>query len=78
MPVEGIILLLVEMRKVLLALEIWLMVWLIKLRNEAVDIDDFKLAVVDNDRLLNRSDLRNRLREADIGGLGSKGFLIVG
>lgn len=78
MPVEGIILLLVEMRKVLLALEIWLIVWLIKLRNEAVDIDDFKLAVVDNDKLLNRSDLRNRLREEDIRGLGNSGFRIVG
>jgi hypothetical protein len=78
MPVEGIILLLLEIRKVLLALDIWLIVWLIKLRNEAVDIDDFKLAVVDKDKLLNRSDLRNRLREADIGGLGNKGFLIVG
>lgn len=45
---------------------------------DAVEIDDDKVAVVDNDKLLRISDFLNLLRAEDVGGLGSKGFLIVG
>ena len=66
------------MRNVVLAFEIWLMVWLIKLRMDAVEMEDDNVAVVDNDRLLSRSDFLNLLRDEAMGGLGSSGFLIVG
>lgn len=72
------ILLLCPMRNVVLALEIWLMVWLIKLRIDALEMEDESVAVVDSDRLLSKSDFLNLLRDEAIGGLGSSGFLIVG
>lgn len=72
------ILLLWPMRNGVLALEIWLMVWLIKLRMDAVESEDDSVAVVESDRLLSRSDFLNLLRDDAMGGLGSSGFLIVG
>lgn len=74
----GMILLLWPMRNGVLALEIWLMVWLIKLRMDAVESEDDSVAVVESDRLLSRSDFLNLLRDDAMGGLGSSGFLIVG
>lgn len=60
------------------ALEMWLIVWLIKLRMEAVEMEDDSVAVVESDRLLSRSDVLNLLRDEAMGGLGSNGFRIVG